>query len=319
MADANEATMQQYVVLPILRALGWDDANLASMEVLPEYKVENKRADYTLQVKREQNPIVVIECKRWGQSIEKYEGQICFYAYSKDIPLAIITNGKIWRFYLSGWKASSLSDRIFCEIDIENRETAVTDLEKYLLKANVISDEAELNAEIALEEKEKTDFSKPVPIPPKPNPANDITDPKPIEREATVAGEWTIDRIKNSLPEEVKRYYEANYSEDRRNIFYGRVTETQNLIQAKGWILDVKFTTRYCGFMNKKRVVFGVRITYSPPRFFAKVTKEEAGSFSNHYEYRYDSGQKSAFYTIPENVSELLPVLEFAYNKHRGK
>ena len=29
LAEANEATTQQYVVLPILRALGWDDANLA--------------------------------------------------------------------------------------------------------------------------------------------------------------------------------------------------------------------------------------------------------------------------------------------------
>ena len=30
LVKANEATIQQYVVLPILRALGWDDTNLAS-------------------------------------------------------------------------------------------------------------------------------------------------------------------------------------------------------------------------------------------------------------------------------------------------
>ena len=51
LADANEATTQQYVVLPILRALGWDDTDLASMEVLPEYQVESRRADYALYVK----------------------------------------------------------------------------------------------------------------------------------------------------------------------------------------------------------------------------------------------------------------------------
>ena len=39
LAHANEATTQQYVVLPILRVLGWEDANLASMEILPEYPV----------------------------------------------------------------------------------------------------------------------------------------------------------------------------------------------------------------------------------------------------------------------------------------
>ena len=154
------------------------------------------------------------------------------------------------------------------------------------------------------------------PIRPKPSPANDIIDPKPIEPEAIIAGEWTIERVKNSLPQEVREYHEAKFSEDRCNIFYGRVAETQNLVQAKGWLLDVNFTTRYCGFKNKKRLVFGVRITFSPPRFFAKITEEEAGGLSN--QYKYDSGRKSAFYTIPENVSELLPVLEFAYNKHRG-
>ena len=39
LAEANEATTQQYVVLPILRTLGWDDTDLASMEVLPESEV----------------------------------------------------------------------------------------------------------------------------------------------------------------------------------------------------------------------------------------------------------------------------------------
>jgi predicted type IV restriction endonuclease len=84
--EANEATIQQYVVLPILRALGWDDTNLASMDILPEYKVESRRADYALHIKREESPAVLIECKRWGQPIGKNEEQICFYAYSGNIP-----------------------------------------------------------------------------------------------------------------------------------------------------------------------------------------------------------------------------------------
>ncbi len=50
LAGANEATIQQYVILPILRALGWDNANLASMEVLPEYAVTDGQVDYALKV-----------------------------------------------------------------------------------------------------------------------------------------------------------------------------------------------------------------------------------------------------------------------------
>jgi len=139
LVEANEATIQQYVVLPILRALGWDDTNLASMEILPEYKIESRRADYALHIKQEQDPVVLIECKRWNQPIGKNEEQICFYAYSGNVPLAIITNGRLWRFYLSSWEASSLSDRIFCETDIESRESVAADLQKYLLKSNVAS------------------------------------------------------------------------------------------------------------------------------------------------------------------------------------
>lgn len=180
LAKSNEATIQQYVVLPILRALGWDDTNLASMEVLPEYKVESRRADYALHVKRDESPAVLIECKRWNQPIGRNEEQICFYAYSGNVPLAIITNGKLWRFYLSRWEAPSLSDRIFCETDIESRESGISDLEKYLLKSNVASGEAELNAEITLEEKEKPEPSKPVPVRSETSPVNDTitSDPK---------------------------------------------------------------------------------------------------------------------------------------------
>ena len=78
LTEANEATIQQYVVLPILRALGWDDVNLASMEVLPEYTVESRRADYALHIRREQDPVALIECKRWNQPIEKNEEQNLF-------------------------------------------------------------------------------------------------------------------------------------------------------------------------------------------------------------------------------------------------
>ena len=233
LVEANEATTQQYVVLPILRALGWDDVNLASMEILPEYTVESKRADYALHIQRDRKPVVLVECKRWNQSIEKHEEQICFYAYSGDIPLAVITNGKLWRFYLSQWKASSLSDRIFCETDIESRENAVSDLEKYLLKSNVASGEAALNAEIALEEKGQVDTSKPSPMDSNIGDVNDVVDNQSVTKQAAVStefsGELTVERVKDSLSEEVRDDHEKKYTEERRNLFYRGAAGAQNL------------------------------------------------------------------------------------------
>lgn len=270
LAEANEATIQQYVVLPILRALGWNDTNLASMEIIPEYKVESRRADYALHIKQDQNPVVLIECKRWSQPIGKNEEQICFYAYSGNVPLAIITNGKRWRFYLSRWEASSLSDRIFCETDIENRETAISDLEKYLLKSNVASGEAELNAEIALEEKGKTIPSEISPPPPNPNPAADVPDNPSEKRPVTFLPEsdveWTIDMVRNSLSQELIDFFKKRYTEENLKLFYGGVADIQNLINKKGWGLNPpKFSQMLCGFwltdkgvIEKIKRIFGI-------------------------------------------------------------
>lgn len=408
LAGKNEATTQQYVVLPILRALGWDDTDLASMAVLPEYKVESKRADYALYVKPTESPVVLIECKRWNESITKHEEQICFYAYSGDIPLALITNGKRWRFYLSGWKATSLSDRIFCETDIVvDMDSAISDLKRYLLKSNIASGESELNAEIALKEKEKADVPEPEPsktrVEPKknapgtvPNQHNDFpysgVQLKTMREQARltqvevasalglatgssagvadweadrlkvpakhhaklialysktgIVSNWTAIRVRNSLSEDVREYHEAHFSEERRNIFYERVAETQNLIEAEGWRLNpLELKKTLCPFIlsdkgaTRVRRPFGIvfqqflphakpidrngeklqthSLTSNPPRFFATITEEEARQLERQYGCKFLCIDRlQIYYDIPGNVRDLLPVLEFAYNKH---
>ena len=417
LADANEATMQQYVVLPILRALGWDDTDLASMEVLPEYQVESRRADYALYVKHNKSPVVLIECKRWNEPITRHEEQICFYAYSGDIPLAIITNGRHWRFYLPGWKASSLSDRIFCETDIAvDMDSAISDLERYLLKSKIASGEAALDAEIALEEKEKTDVLEPeagdTSVDPKddrtdtvaepgiPSVSNDfpysgvqlkamreqagLTQVKVVLALGLAAGSsacvgdweadrlkvparhhaklkelysitdtvrnWTATRVKNSLSEEVRDYHAAYFSEERRTLFYERVAETQNLIEAEGWRLKPPELRKvlcpfFLGDKGVTRVsrIFGIvlqhflpyakpigrngeniqtrSLTSNPPRFFVRITEAEARQLEHQYGCKFlcmGSDRTYIYYDMPDDVRDLLPVLEFAYNKHRG-
>ncbi len=331
LADANEATLQQYVVLPILRALGWDDTNLASMEILPEYKVESRRADYALHIQREQNPVVLIECKRWNQAIERNEEQICFYAYSGNVPLAIITNGKLWRFYLSRWEASSLSDRIFCETDIGNREDAIANLDKYLLKSNVVSGEAELNAEIALEE--EADASEPSSINPDSDFTDSIIDDQPEGGQTRVAseisGEWTGERVRNLVSEEMRDFHEANFSAGRCNVFYRRVAEIQNLIQAEGWELKTKFTEKSCRFwltnkgVTQVKSVFGIHLQYNPLTLNVRIMKRDAEELKRQCGCKFYSVSKNknadyVYYYVPDDITELRPVLAFAYNKHRG-
>ena len=356
LAEANEATIQLYVVLPILRALEWDDLNLTSMEIIPEYQVESRRADYALHIRREQDPVVLIECKRWNQPIGKNEEQICFYAYSGNVPLAVITNGKRWRFYLSRWEASSLSDRIFCETDIEDRENAVVDLEKYLLKSSVVSGEAELDAEIALEEKGKSSTTESSPPLPNPNPVDDVTDNLPERRPVTILPEldveWTIDMVRESLSEELRGFYKKRYTEENLKLFYGGVADVQNLIDKETWRLNPpKFSKMLCGFwltdngvIGRIKRIFGILpeglfpvgeavdrdgelIKRKPnafmlPRLFVRIKKKEAEQLElKHDGCKFCGIDKDklvdyVYYDIPEDISILFPVLEFAYNKH---
>lgn len=137
----DETATKQYIVLPILRSLDWHDSNLYTLEVYPEKKVGSGKVDYALQ--QNQTSLVFIECKRWGTNIEKYQEQICQYAFQAGIEIAVITNGKIWDFYLPNQTSTPdrrvvpWEDRIFCSIDLEVQQEAISDFEKYLSKSNV--------------------------------------------------------------------------------------------------------------------------------------------------------------------------------------
>lgn len=164
-----------------------------------------------------------------------------------------------------------------------------------------------------------------------------------------VAGEWTIARVKNSLSPESREYHKAYFPENRRNLFYRRVAETQNLIEAEGWRLKPpKLNKTVCSFFLIDRSVTGVRsvfgillsplLPYARPigrngenirvsiksnrlRIFASIKREEARQLERQYGCKFlcmDSDRNYIYYDMPNDVRDLLPVLEFAYNKHRG-
>ncbi len=354
LVNANEATIQQYVVLPILRALGWDDANLATMEVLPQYVVKGAKngiVDYALQVA--EKIALLIECKKWNDPLEKHESQITDYAFKAGAPIAILTSGKVWCFYFSWVEGIPVNKRIFCDINIEDRENAISNLEKYLLKSNVVSGQSKLYAQIALKEKEKTDASKSVPIPAETSTVNEAINPKPMRLEVTIAGKLTVERIRNSLSQELRSYYEKMYPEERLKLFYEGVAGVQNLIIKEEWRLNSsKFSKMLCGFMltdkgaigNIKRI-FGIHPDVGfplaevvgrdgklikktrasvPPRLFVRITEEEAKQLEREHSrcefcgFHEGKSVDYVYYNIPKDMSVLLPVLEFAYKKHSG-
>ena len=93
----NEAQVKQAVILPVLRALGWDDADPDAFR--PEYAVEGGLVDYALFDRSK--PRVFVEAKRKGAISADGEEQLFRYAANQGVPLLVLTDGNVWALYLS--------------------------------------------------------------------------------------------------------------------------------------------------------------------------------------------------------------------------
>ncbi len=95
----NEAATRAALIDPILRALGWDTANVRMVE--PERTVENKQSlDYVLK-DAAGNIRSVIEAKKLGESLDKigHVGAVIGYAFSLKPKSFFITDGLHWHYY----------------------------------------------------------------------------------------------------------------------------------------------------------------------------------------------------------------------------
>ena len=132
-----EEAARQTAVLPVLDALGWDcwDGN----EVTPEFEVRGGRVDYCLQVPGQR--LVLIEVKRTGADLSgSPEEQLLRYAFDEGVPLAALTDGRVWWLYLST-ATGSWEQRRFFSIDFRQQEAAhaAANLERFLSRTGVVS------------------------------------------------------------------------------------------------------------------------------------------------------------------------------------
>lgn len=154
--ELDEAATKQFIILPILRALGWDVENLDTLEVFPESRTEREngeqtKVDYALRHKGQ--VFVLIECKRWGDNLENQRNlkQLAGYIFQRGIDLGVLTDGRRWDFYFA-YKTDVLwPDRKFCTIELDKQvnkqKDTVADFQKYLSKFNVINGKAKAEAE----------------------------------------------------------------------------------------------------------------------------------------------------------------------------
>lgn len=145
----DEANTKQTIILPILQALGWDTTN--PTEVRCEQKVGSLAVDYALQ--HADKNWVFLEVKRPVENLDKHEDQILNYSLEEGVPLAVLTNGIEWRFYLPMKPGVPKKERRFLTFNLfkEDKERVTEELFKFLAKENVIRNESQKMAEEELE------------------------------------------------------------------------------------------------------------------------------------------------------------------------
>lgn len=132
----SEAAVSQGILLPALHALGWPVFDTSI--VIPEFSVEGRRVDYAL-CHPENRPSVFIEVKRVGLA-EGADRQLFEYAFHLGIPMAILTDGQEWSFYLPGEQGRYDERRVY-KLDLLERDIseAKSRLDRYLSYNNVCS------------------------------------------------------------------------------------------------------------------------------------------------------------------------------------
>ena len=160
-ADMSEAQVKQSVVLPILRALGWNTED-SKGEVCPEYGVgKGKKVDYALM--RYDQPQVFIEAKKIGKA-EDEDSQEQLFGYARDngIPILVLTDGKLWKFYF-GTGAGAWKDRCYCQLTLDDEESVficADFLRAHLGKKSVESGDAHRRADERLRQIRAAEHAK---------------------------------------------------------------------------------------------------------------------------------------------------------------
>ncbi len=132
----SEAAVSQGILLPALHELGWPVFDTSI--VIPEFSVRGRRVDYAL-CHPENRPSVFIEVKKVGSS-EGADRQLFEYAFHLGVPMAILTDGQEWSFYLPGEQGRYDERRVY-KLDLLERDIleAKNRLERYLNYSNVCS------------------------------------------------------------------------------------------------------------------------------------------------------------------------------------
>lgn len=139
----NEAAVSQGIIQRILQALDWNVYN--PRIVCPEYSLSGGRVDYALCHPIDK-PMVFIEVKQIGK-LDGAERQLFEYAFHQGVPMAILTDGAEWHFFLPAEQGNYDERRVY-KLDLLERDSdeIVNRFQRYLKYQNICNGSAIENA-----------------------------------------------------------------------------------------------------------------------------------------------------------------------------
>lgn len=146
----SETEISQGVVKRILDVLGWPVFDMRV--VAPEFMIGSRKVDYAL-CHPPGNPSVLLEVKALGKADGKGEKQLFEYCFHEGVPIAVLSDGRVWSFYFPAGQGS-YEERRFAHIDLiaDDPSECCRTLGAYLRVDDVRSGEARKRAQRDYEE-----------------------------------------------------------------------------------------------------------------------------------------------------------------------
>ena len=130
----DEAKTKQYLILPFLRALAYDDS--VPSQVVPEFTADfggrqGWKVDFALISGGQ--PVIIIECKESKNTLTKAEvDQLGRYFPFTEARICILTNGILYKFFTETDNTNTMDTNPFLQIDLEHLDLkAIEEVEKF--------------------------------------------------------------------------------------------------------------------------------------------------------------------------------------------
>jgi hypothetical protein len=130
--ETEEATKNAFI-MPFIQHLGYDVFN--PLEFVPEFTCDigtkkGEKIDYAII--KDGEPVILIECKHWGQDLSLHDNQLIRYFNVSKAKFGIITNGIVYRFYTDLVEKNKMDITPFFEFDLTNiKEHQINELKKF--------------------------------------------------------------------------------------------------------------------------------------------------------------------------------------------